>query len=648
MLEFFQKGHKATKWILGVILVLIALSMVITLVPGIGAPSGGDLGSETVATVGDEKITISDMQFAISNVLRGRQMPPELVELYMPELVNRAIIERAMFLQAKEMGLRMTPQEQASVIRTLLPKDFFTDDGRLQNAEAYKGYVQQQLNMTVAKFESNVAKQSLIVKMQNMIADSVVVPPQELERDFHTKYDKIKLQYVEISGEELLKTTTLSQAEIEEHYKQFKPTYKVAPARNLEYVVLDAKQIAASMKNSDADLKSFYQSNLERYKTPLRVRTRHILFKTADLPKEQAEKKKAQAEDVLKQIKAGGDFAALAKKFSDDPGSAVKGGDLDFHGKGDFVKNFEDTMLRLKKGEMSGLVQTEFGYHIIQVTDREDQRVKPFEEVKGEIALERSRSLVNDRIQSMADQVHQAFVRSPGDGEKTATALGLTVQKVEGTRNGDPLPQLGSVPEFEGNIGSLKAGDVTPVLTIGSDKLVVARVAAIQPERTATLAEVLERVTQEAKNRKISRFLQDKQLELQTKAAQLKSLEAVAKAMNLTIKTAEPFSRTDSPKGLGQAFYFAKAFDEPLGTIAGPVNNGTSLLAGAAVEKIPADMGKFAEERPQLLRDAKSRKTRERADLFAEGVLQRFQDKGRIKRNEDAIKRLVQLYKVNS
>lgn len=655
MLDILRNRQSAMKYVLGVILALIALSMVITMIPNFNMGGMGSGQNEVLATVGDERVTLQDAQFAINNALRGRTLPPELMELYVPQIVDRVITERAMYQQAADMGLKMSPEEQAEAIRAVLASagaaELFDETGKLRDQALYEQFVQQRLNTTVRKFEEGIAKQALIVKMQNMVADAIVVPPQALERDYHIKNDKVRLDYVSFKFDDIIKNVQVTQADIDEYWNGFKGTFKMPGTRSLEYVVLDSTKLAGKVQVPEADLRAMYNQQIERFRLPVQVHARHILLQTQGgaetLTNEQKAAKKRTAEDVLKQLRAGGDFAKLAEKYSDDKGSAVNGGDLGTRSPDEFVANFKKATLELKKGAISDLVETEFGYHIVQVIDRTDARVKPFEEVRNELALERSRDAVNEQLQRQAAQLSVAFSKSSEEASRVAGQLGLQVIRVENVTAQDPLPEIGVAEDFNAAIASVAAGTASQPITLGQDKVAVARVTKVTPERQATQAEVLDRVKEGAKGSKAEKEVRAKQNELQRRVNETKDLAAAAKAMGLAIKTSEPFTRMDSPADIGNVYQLQDAFEKPVGTIVGPINNGGQVIAGVVKEKIAADMSKFGEQRADLLKEAKERRARERGDLFAEGILSRFQQKGRIKRNEEAIKRLARAYRTS-
>ena len=208
--------------------------------------------------------------------------------------------------------------------------------------------------------------------------------------------------------------------------------------RSYAVALIDQTEVAKQFPVTDEDLRRAYNQNRDRYRLPERVHVRHILLKTTDKPKEELPKIKARAEDLLKQIKGGADFAELAKKNSEDPGSAVKGGDLDWIARGQTVKNFEDAAFSLKPKEISNVITTEYGFHIIQVLEKEEPRVKPFEEVKAELATERRKQVVFDKMQQIADQMRQELVKNPLQVDAIAAKYGAKVMRADKVSPSDP------------------------------------------------------------------------------------------------------------------------------------------------------------------------------------------------------------------
>ncbi|MCX6620740.1 MAG: peptidylprolyl isomerase, partial [Acidobacteria bacterium] len=477
MFDLFRSRAKATRYLLGGLLLLVALSMVVTLIPGYGTPSANDT---VVAEIGKEPLSARDVQLRIQTALRDKSIPPDLAPILLPQFINEMIADRALEYEAQQHGLQVTDAEVATSIRSLIPQLY--QDGKFVGNEAYAGFLSQQ-NMTISQFESTVRRQMMVTKFQNLALEGMIVTPLEIEQEFRGQNQKAKLDYIALSGDQYRSQVKLTPEDVQSFFKSHPGQFRVPEKRDAVLIVADQAKMEAGFTLSDDQLRQIYTQDRERFRVPDRVHPRHILLKTMDKPKEEVAKLQAKAEDLLKQIKGGADFAALAKKYSDDPGSATKGGDLDWITKDQTVKNFEAAAFSLKPKEISGVIKTEYGFHIIQVLEKDTARVKPFEEVKDTIASERKRQVVVDRMQTLADQARAQLAANPGQAEQIARKLGLEFTKVEGWAPGAALPLLGVARDAQDVIATLGKGDVSPVVQPSPDKLAIIEVTAISPAR---------------------------------------------------------------------------------------------------------------------------------------------------------------------
>jgi peptidyl-prolyl cis-trans isomerase D len=393
-------------------------------------------------------------------------------------------------------------------------------------------------------------------------------------------------------------------------------------------------------------LRRLYDANKDQYRMPERVKVRHILLKTTDKPKEELPKIRAKAEDLLKQVNSGGDFAELAKKNSEDPGSAVQGGDLGWIVRGQTVPNFENAAFSLKPKQISGIITTEYGFHIIQVMEKEDARVKPFEEVKDQIANERKKQQVYDTMQRLADQSHDLLVKSPSSGQQIAQQLGATFVHVDKAGAGDPVPEFGVNPDFEATVAGLPKGGVTPVMQAQGNKLAVAAVTDILPARQAELSEVENQIRGDLVSQKLASYLVQKANEAAQKAKEFNGdLKKLAQSMGLEVKTTQEFTRGGAADGIGPAGAVLQAFSQPTGAIFGPVNVEQNRFICKVDSKTPADMSKLAEQRQALTSEIKMRKARERTELFQDSLRTSLIRDGKIKIHQEVINRILESYR---
>ncbi|MBV6430635.1 MAG: Peptidyl-prolyl cis-trans isomerase D [Bryobacteraceae bacterium] len=644
MFDLFRSREKTTRYLLGALLSLVAISMVVTLIPGFGGGMSSDANDPVIAEIGKDVLTMREVQLGLQDTLRGKNIPPELISIYAPQIVNQIVVDHAMAYYSQKLGYKVTDADVAQVIELMIPQLF--EGGKFVGKEAYAQFLAAN-NTSIGEFEKQARLRAETRRFQSAVLEGMVVTPQEVEQEFRERNEKVTVDYVKIDPAKLQSEIKVTPEEINAHWATSKNSYRVPEKRAFELLVVDEDKVGESLKMSDADLRKVYDSEKEQFRTPDRVHARHILIKTMDKPKDQEEALKKKAEDVLKQVKAGGDFAELAKKYSDDTSNASKGGDLGWFTKGQMVKAFEDTAFAMKPKEISGLVKTEFGYHIIQCLEKEDAHLKTFEEVKDTIQKERTKQLVYDRMQTLADQAHAAVLKDPSAAEKIAQQLNIAYAKVPPTANGAVFPLVGSSTELNDSIFELtKPGNVTPVVTTQGNKLALAVLDQIVPSRQAELSEVEGQIRQAIVNERAQRLLAERSNELLKKVREMGGdLKKAAAAMKMEVKSTPSFGREGQAEGIGAAQYLEQAFRSDVGAVFGPVNVTGVNYVCKVTGKTPADMSKLPEQRYDTLLRLKSRKAQERKDLFEDGLVQYLKSKGVIKIHQDTVKRLIESYK---
>ncbi len=294
-----------------------------------------------VAEIGKSTVTVGEVQQQLKNVLQNS--PPALPNSplpYIPQLVDQAIAERAVAYEAEQLGFRISDRDLAHTLRSFpfgtLPPD------------QYQQYVEQQFGTTVPAFEENVRVKAYEDAIENIVVEGIIVTPAEAEAEYRQRNQKIKVDYIGFAPAKMTADMKPTPEEINAYFDKNKGFYNVPETRDLQLIVADQAKVADTIQITDAQIQAYYNAHKDEYRTPERVHARHILLSTANKPKDEVPKIQAQAEALLKQIKAGGDFAELAKKNSQDPGSAQKGGDLGWVSRGQMVKNFEDAVFTLK------------------------------------------------------------------------------------------------------------------------------------------------------------------------------------------------------------------------------------------------------------------------------------------------------------
>ncbi|HUO31282.1 MAG TPA: peptidylprolyl isomerase [Bryobacteraceae bacterium] len=640
MFDLFRSRDKAVRILLGGLLLVVALSMLTYLVPSYG--TGGGDADTVVATVGKDAITVPEVQQVIQTNLRGQRLPTELLANYVPQFISKMVTERALAYEAARLGYKVSDQDLAAGIRQMVPQ--LWQGGKFAGKDAYSAMLAQQ-NLTIPEFESEVARQLLITKLRDVALEGTVVTPQEIELEYHRRHDKVKIEYVKISTDKYRSEIQPTPADLQKAYEGSKPLYQVPEKRSLGILIVDQAKIEQTIQPTDADLLRLYNENKDSYRTPEHVNVRHILLKTTGDPKKDAEVK-AKADDLVKQLRAGANFADMVKKYSEDPGSAQKGGEYDGVVRGQMVPEFEKVAFSLKPGEISDPVKTTYGYHIIQVLAHEPAQMKSFNDVKAALAADYKKQRVNDQMQQLADKAQAALTKDPLHPDKVAADLGIEYVKVDNAGPGDPLPQIGVSKDFEDSIAALKPGEVSQEVLVQGNKFALAVCTGITPAHPAAFAEVESRVRDAFIKDKLNRLVDQKATDLMAKAkASGGDLAAAAKAMGLEVKTSAEVDRAGAIEGVGSAAMFPDAFNKPVGTLFGPAGLADGKVIGKIVEKIPADPAGLAAERIAIRDQIKSEKSQARNTLFEEGVRDRLTQEGKIKIHQQVVDRIISSYR---
>jgi peptidyl-prolyl cis-trans isomerase D len=642
MFDVFRSSSRAVRTIKIVLLSMVALSMVVYLIPGFGSGGSGSQ-DQIVAEIGKSALTIQDVRQRLQMLMRNRQVPKEMVEMYAEQTLNGLINERVMAYEAERLGFEVTPEDMLRNLQVMAPMLF--QNGQFIGKEQYAALLREQ-DLSISEFEASTRVQLLVSKLANLVSQGVVVTPEEIARAYQSRNEKAKLEYISLPPDKYRSEVNVSPDEISKYYQANKATYQVSEKRSFVLLAIDEAKVAQRVVAPEAELRRYYQASLDQFRTPDRVHVRHILLKTTGLSKEEEPKVKAKAEELLKKLKAGADFAELAKANSDDPGSGAKGGDVGWIVKGQTVPNFENTAFALKPKELSGVVSTEYGFHIIQALEKEPARVKPFDEVKDQLAQEWKKAKLRETVEKLADQAHELAVKNPAGAEQIARQLDIDAVKVEKAGAGDPVPEFGVSQEFEAAVAGLQKGGVTGVIQAPANKLAVAVVTAVFPARPSELAEVEPSIRAMLTATKLKQVIEMKQKEVLAKAkAAGGDLQTLAKSLGLEVKTTQEFARNGTVDGIGPAVSVYEAFDLPPGSVFAPSSVTDTRLICKVESRIPADPSKLADERNSIAQALKEEKTRRRTELLQDSLRTALFNAGKLKIHREAITRLFESYR---
>lgn len=641
MFNLFRSRDKAVRILLTAMLAIVALSMVTYLIPNSGAPDASGADTSVVAEIGGQKVTAQDVNKAIRNMTRSRQMPPEMLAIYVPQIVNQLIDERMMAYEATRLGLKVSLDDVDTAIIDQMPPQLIKDgkiDGATLNA------MLQQDGMTMTQLRLDTSRQMLVNRLERIVTGGVVVTPAEIEKEFRRKNDKIKIEYAVLSAARFQAEGEATEAEVRAYYDSHKSDFKIPEKRSYGIIVLDPDRIGTTLVPTDAQLQAEYNSRKTDFQLPERVKARHILLKVdASNPEAQV---KPKAEALLKQLKAGGDFAALAKANSQDPGSGAQGGELGWVTKGQMVPEFEKATFATGVGQISDLVKTTYGYHIIQVEAHEQPHFQPFDEVKGQLLAELQKRAAAEKMQSLADKAVSELRKAPAQHARIALDLGLTPAEAANVQPGDPIPGIGVSKDFDDAVSSLRQGDVTSgPITLQNGKAALATVLSIQAAHPSSFEEAKADARTRATKEKTDRVIGDKAKELADKVKALGGdLEKAAKEMKIELKTSGDVDRTAAIESVGTASTIPDAFVKPVGAIFGPVGVSGGQMVAKLISKTPAPIAELPAQMNAIRDELKQQKQRDRAQIFADGLKSKLTSDGKVRIHQDVITRIVSSY----
>jgi peptidyl-prolyl cis-trans isomerase D len=642
MFDLFRSRDKAVRILLGVILGVVALSMVAYLVPGgwLGGDTAAVNSSDTLAAVGNEKISVLRAQQQIASVVRNRNVPPEMLKMFAPQILQGMITQQALAYEAKRLGFDVTDADLANAIRQQLPPQIIKDG--VVDREMYSNLLSQQ-GFTVPQFEQAVRDDLLVSRFQRLAQEGSVVLPAEVQQEYKRRNDKVKIQYALLTPATVQAAAQPKEEDIKAYFDKNKAGFQTPEQRSVAVILIDPAKF--SINPTDEDLQRLYNSQKDRFRIPERVKVRHILLK-ADSTTKDVPAVEAKARDLLNQLKKGADFATLAKANSQDPGSAVKGGELDWIVKGQTVPEFEKAAFSLKPNEISDLVKTTYGYHILQVEARENAHIKPFEEVKAQVAADARIQKTTQMEQQLADKLQGALKKDPTHPEAAVTDPAEQLARVDSYNASEPIAGIGVSPEMDQALTGLRKGEVTAPVALPGNKVAIAVVTGVTPAHPATFESVKEQIRGTLVKQNSARLLTEKAADLMSKARAMNGdLAKAAQQMGIEVKTSSDFDRQGAVEGFGSASTIEAAFSKPDGSLIGPVASADGRAVCKVISHTPADAANLATQSKGLSDELRGKIAQQRATLFSEGIRSRLEKSGKIKINKDAYNRLIQSYR---
>lgn len=485
MLEKIRDGLKG--WWAWVVIALIGVPLALTFVGG----DGTFTGASTAASVNGEDIPAVEFQ----RILRDRmvtlqqqsrsQISPEVEEQLKRETLNGLVLNRAVTQFVRESGFQVSAQRVADHIRNL---PSFQVGGQFSKP-AYDATLAAN-GISPAAFEAEQRSLIEVNQLQNGIASSAFFTPVEFRRIISLDQQRRDIEYVLFDPKVLGVAIKPTEAEIQAYYATNPDQFQTEETVDLEYLQVSMAAAARDYEPDEATLRKAYDEDPTRFRSAEERHARHILI-TVGAERTDTEAK-ALAEDIESKLADGADFAALAAQYSGDPGSAARGGDLGFAGRGVYVEPFEQALFAMQPGETSAPVKTEFGYHIIRLDAVKASAGQDFAEVREQLAASLREKKAQDDFYGLAERIDDLALENPGSLEPAAREVGLPLSRYQGYTRGGGGP-FGDNPDLISAIFSdavLEGGENTPLIELDEGRVVVARIAEHHLPAARPLAEV--------------------------------------------------------------------------------------------------------------------------------------------------------------
>jgi peptidyl-prolyl cis-trans isomerase D len=616
MLDRMRRHKNWLKWSLA----LVCLAFVVFYIPDFLQPDAsvgmgvGAVGpNERVASVNGRPISVAEFRRTYASQLQvyrgayGANINEQMLRQLGidQQILQQMIDERAALVEAERLGVSVSDEE---VRERILSLPGLQENGRFIGEQRYRALLRMQSPpMTTADFEDNLRRSLIVQKLRSAVTDWMTLADAEAEAEFRLRNEKVKFDVVAVSADAFRPQAVVSDAEIGSHFDANKERYRIGEKRKIRFILLDIEAARAKVTIPPGDVERAYNDSIEQYSTPEQIRASHILLKTQG--KDEATVQ-ARAEDLVRQARAGADFAELARRNSEDEGSAPQGGDLDYFGRGRMVPEFERAAFEAAPDTIVGPVKTQFGFHVIKVVDKKPAVVQPFDGVRQQI----TDRLAYDRAQAQVESQSVALeqeLRRPADLDSVAKAGGLTVQETGFFTRDEPVMSLGPAPEVNARAFELDEGVMSGAVRIPRGE-VFFTVTGRQDAYVPKLEEVRDRVREDLVREKARTLARQKADEILPALKRASDLAAAAKAAGFEVRSTELVPRGTAIPGVGASSAIDRtAFSLPVGSVSDPVVTDTGVVIIRVVERkdvTPAELAAGREQfRNELLNDRRSR-----------------------------------------
>ncbi len=635
MLDWMRRHKGILKWSLFIVVV----AFVVLYIPSFldNSTPGTAADADVVASVNGQTVTAGEYRQLYEQQLESlRQTYGGIDEKTLQQLgigqriISQLVNEAAMLAEAKRLGVGVS---DAELRERLLRLPGFQQNGQFVGDAMYRQILEaQRPPLRPAEFEAELRKELTAEKLQAAVTSWIHVSDADVDAEYRRRNEKVKLDFVSLTANQFRAGIAPTDAEIAARFDANKSAYKIPEKRRVKFLSIDAQALQAQMTVTPQEVEARYNANKASYSTPEQIQASHILFKT-DGKNDAAQKK--LAESVLAKIKAGGDFAALAKQYSDDTDSKAKGGDLGYFGHGTMVKEFEDAAFALQPGQVSDLVKSQYGYHIIKVTGKKAAATKTLDDVRAQITSQ----IKAEKAQTQAKQTADAMakeIQKPADLDRVAKEHGLTVGDSGLFARDEPLAGLGFAPDVAAEAFTMQQDAVSGEIQTDHGFAFIA-LTQIQPSYVPKLDEVKDKVREDVIKAKAMDLAKAKAAAL-AEAARKVGFAAAAKAAGAPVRNTDFIARGASLPDVGVSGAVDNAvFALKPGDISSPIVTDNAIVVADVKDRQDVTADQLAKGRDDLRTELLQQR---RQDFFT-AYMTKVKTGMKIQYNDNAIKTLL-------
>ncbi len=615
MLKAMRESFHQLKWILLAVVAAFIIGFVYVDMGLGGAQQRRDQDRSYAARVNGDTITFAQynraLYFAEQNYrqMYGDQFTQQLEDqMGVPRQVLESLVDQQLLLQqAAKLHLTATPQE---VQKKILAIPLLNPNGKFVGQDTYERYIHQFGYQTAADFEDDMARTITVEKMESALANSVVVSPKAAADEYRRTAESAEIRYALYSASRELANVSVTPAEVGAYYKANQEKYAHGEQRDLKYLVSDMARIRSQVVAPEQQVRAKYEAGkATEFARPEQAHILHILIKVNSPAEDAAAKAKADA--LVKQLRAGADFAALAKANSGDPSSAGNGGDMGWVDKGSTVEPFDTAAFSIPLNTISDPIRSkEFGYHIIKVLERRPAGARPYEEVRSQIAAQLAMQMAKDEAQ---DEINKVAARMKAKKPATPAEFAsyandkVSSNDTQWFAKGEMMPGLGANQALATWAFSAKQGDISDV--IGTQRgPAIAYMEGIRAAGVSPLDDIRERVTNDAKMAKARELAKQ---HLAAAVAGAPNVDAVAAKLGLTAAdtTVNRQGYVSGIPGDTSALVDA-AMSTPPGVVKGPIVAGDGAVVFQVTEQKKITPEELAKTIPSFMDNMRQRDAR--------------------------------------